>query len=76
MFRKYYSRRAKEMGFDIEYLSDGTVKGVLNLKAEDLENQCPPTPKMQEPSEVKEQQKTVTKEKQETKQEASEVASA
>jgi acetyltransferase len=66
----------KKMGFDIEYLSDGTVKGVLNLKNEDLENQCPPTPKMHEPSEVKEQQKTVTKEKQETKQETSEVASA
>ena len=66
----------KKMGFDIEYLSDGTVKGVLNLKDEDLENQCPPTPKMQEPSEVKEQQKTVTKEKQETKQEAPEVTSA
>ena len=66
----------KKMGFDIEYLSDGTVKGVLNLKNEDLENQCPPTPKIQEPSEAKEQQKTVTKEKQETKQEAPEVASA
>ena len=66
----------KKMGFDIEYLSDGTVKGVLNLKDEDLENQCPPTPKMQEPSEVKEQQKTVTKEKQENRQEAPEVASA
>lgn len=66
----------KKMGFDIEYLSDGTVKGVLNLKNEDLENQCPPTPKMQEPSEAKEQQKTVTKEKQETRQEAPEVASA
>jgi acetyltransferase len=66
----------KKMGFDIEYLGDGTVKGTLNLKNEDLETHCPPTPKIQEPSEAKEQQKTVTKEKQETKQEAPKVASA
>ena len=29
----------KKMGFDIEYLKDGTVKGSLNLKNEDL-NEC------------------------------------
>ena len=63
------------MGFDIDYLSDGAVKGVLKPKGEDLKNQCPPTPKMQEPSKAKEQQKTVTKEEQETKQEAPEAAS-
>lgn len=66
----------KKMGFDIEYLSDCTVKGVLNLKDEDLDSQCPPAKKMPESSQVKEQQKTVTKEKQETKQEAPEVTSA
>ena len=29
----------KKMGFSIEYLSDGTVKGALDLKGEDL-TQC------------------------------------
>ncbi|HTY75716.1 MAG TPA: GNAT family N-acetyltransferase, partial [Candidatus Nanoarchaeia archaeon] len=29
----------KKMGFDIEYLSDGTVKGTLSLK-EELSEQC------------------------------------
>jgi acetyltransferase len=31
----------KKMGFDLEYLSDGTVKGVLDLKEEVLETRCP-----------------------------------
>jgi acetyltransferase len=31
----------KKMGFDLEYLNDGTVKGVLNLKEEILADRCP-----------------------------------
>jgi acetyltransferase len=30
----------KKMGFNIEYLSDGTVKGELNLKSEDMDLRC------------------------------------
>jgi hypothetical protein len=37
----------KKMGFDIEYLNDGTVKGSLNLKNEDL-NECLRKPKTAE----------------------------
>jgi acetyltransferase len=33
----------KKMGFKLEYMSDGTVKGVLNLKQEILEDNCPKT---------------------------------
>jgi ribosomal protein S18 acetylase RimI-like enzyme len=32
---------AKKMGFQIEYLSDGTVKGTLNLKEETTLVECP-----------------------------------
>jgi acetyltransferase len=31
----------KKMGFNLEYLADGTVKGVLDLKEEVPENRCP-----------------------------------
>jgi acetyltransferase len=31
----------KKMGFKLEYLSDGTVKGILNLKEEVLSDKCP-----------------------------------
>ena len=31
---------AKKMGFNIDYLSDGTVKATLNLKEEDLDYSC------------------------------------
>lgn len=30
----------KKMGFNLEYLSDGTVKGVLDLKNEDADVRC------------------------------------
>ena len=30
----------KKMGFNLEYLSDGTVKGALDLKNEDLDGRC------------------------------------
>jgi hypothetical protein len=31
----------KKMGFKLEYLDDGTVKGILDLKEELLEARCP-----------------------------------
>jgi hypothetical protein len=31
----------KKMGFSLEYLSDDTVKGVLDLREEILEDRCP-----------------------------------
>jgi acetyltransferase len=31
----------KKMGFKLEYLDDGTVKGILDLKEELLEGRCP-----------------------------------
>jgi hypothetical protein len=30
-----------KMGFKLEYLSDGTVKGLLNLKEESMNVPCP-----------------------------------
>jgi acetyltransferase len=30
----------KKMGFNLEYLSDGTVKASLNLKNEDIDSRC------------------------------------
>jgi GNAT superfamily N-acetyltransferase len=32
----------KKMGFNLEYLSDGTVKSTLDLKNEDSDNRCTP----------------------------------
>jgi acetyltransferase len=33
----------KKMGFKLEYMNDGTVKGILNLKEEILQDNCPKT---------------------------------
>ncbi|MGA2682296.1 MAG: bifunctional acetate--CoA ligase family protein/GNAT family N-acetyltransferase [Candidatus Bathyarchaeia archaeon] len=35
----------RKMGFSFEYLSDGTVRGTLSLKNEDLDNRCNVQPK-------------------------------
>jgi hypothetical protein len=51
----------KKMGFSFEYLGDGTARGKLNLKNEDLDNNCNLQPKMPEktdtpqPQEISEQ---------------------
>jgi acetyltransferase len=42
----------KKMGFNIEYLTDGTVKATLNLKEEDLDFRCTQT-KLPEPPQTK-----------------------
>ncbi len=64
----------KKMGFTIEYLSDGTVKGVLDLKAEDLDDKCHTQPKPQDKSEEKVQEKILTKKEETPKQEAQKIA--
>ncbi len=47
----------KKMGFNIEYLSDGTVKGTLDLKQEDIDFRCA-QPNLPEPPVEKKQEKT------------------
>jgi acetyltransferase len=47
----------KKMGFKLEYLSDGTVKGVLDLREEVLNDRCP------EPSAQAEKKETLAPEK-------------
>jgi acetyltransferase len=42
----------KKMGFKLEYLSDGTVKGVLDLKEEVLSAKCPEPPPQVEKEEA------------------------
>ena len=53
----------KKMGFKLEYLSDGTVKGVLDLKEEVLSDKCP-EPIVELPSEAKKKE-AVSPEKEE-----------
>ncbi|MGD6806797.1 MAG: acetate--CoA ligase alpha subunit [Candidatus Bathyarchaeia archaeon] len=49
----------KKMGFSIEYLSDGTVKGTLDLKGEDIDFRCTTKVELPEPpTEVKETKKS------------------
>jgi acetyltransferase len=59
----------KKMGFKLEYLSDGTVKGLLDLKEEILEDYCPKPSKQQETPEAEKQKKLAPKEKTEAKEE-------
>jgi len=48
----------KKMGFTIEYLKDGTVKGKLNLKEEDIDFRCVQLNLPEPPVEEKKQEKT------------------
>lgn len=57
----------KKMGFELEYLKDGTVKGTLNLK-EEIPERCFAGKEAAQPAE--EQKKTVIKEERVAKQEA------
>jgi acetyltransferase len=60
---------AKKMGFKLEYLSDGTVKGILDLKEETLETHRPKLESLQEASEAEKQKTPASKEnKEEAKQ--------
>jgi acetyltransferase len=49
----------KKMGFHIDYLSDGTVKGTLDLKAEDIDIRCL-TQRLPEPPHEEKQAKPET----------------
>jgi acetyltransferase len=51
----------KKMGFAIEYLSDGTVKGTLDLRGEDYDFRCTPQNLPEPPTEIKEAPKTTAK---------------
>jgi acetyltransferase len=47
----------KKMGFTIKYVEDGTVKGILNLKEEELETRCAePKVSAQEKQELREKE--------------------
>jgi hypothetical protein len=52
----------KKMGFKLEYLKDGTVKGVLVLKEEMHSDKCP-EPKSSDPLPEAEKKETLTPEK-------------
>ena len=66
----------KKMGFNLEYLSDGTVQGVLDLKNEDADVQCL-RPQISQKAAAEEQQMTqVPEENKSGIQEQPEVASA
>ena len=43
------------MGFNLEYLSDGTVKGVLDLKNEDVDVRCRLRPNISQKAVAEEQ---------------------
>jgi acetyltransferase len=52
----------KKMGFKIEYLNDGTVKGSLNLKEEDIDFRCTQKTLPEPPKEIKIEQPESPKE--------------
>ena len=60
----------KKMGFKLEYLGDGTVKGILDLKEELLEVQCPELKRLQEIPEAEKQKAPASVENKEVKHEA------
>ncbi len=62
----------KKMGFDLEYLSDSTVKGTLDLRDEILRDTCflPEPPKAEAVPEVKAEAEVKAEEKTEVKAEA------
>ena len=55
----------KKMGFKLEYQSDGTVKGTLDLKEETPSEKCP-EPKNPEPPSEADKKKKLTPEKEKT----------
>ena len=59
----------KKMGFKIEYLSDGTAKGILDLKEEVFEARCRELANQREDA-ATEKQKTSTSKEKESKQDA------
>jgi acetyltransferase len=66
----------KKMGFNLEYLSDGTVKGELDLKNEDMDIRCLKPKISLEVAPEEKQKVTASEENKSSMQERSEVASA
>jgi acetyltransferase len=64
----------KKMGFKLDYLDDGTVKGVLDLKEEITTAECPDLGKLQTIPEVKKQKKPATEKTKETVKPEAEIA--
>jgi hypothetical protein len=62
----------KKMGFKLEYLSDGTVKGTLDLKDEMPSEKCP-EPKRPEPTVEADKKDKVTSEKEKTEKDTLEM---
>jgi acetyltransferase len=58
----------KKMGFKLDYLSDGTIKGTLDLKEEMPTEKCPEPEKPEPPPEAKKKEKP-TSEKEKTEKE-------
>jgi hypothetical protein len=58
------------MGFKLEYLEDGTVKGILDLKEEIFEARCRELESPREVPEAEKQKAPVSKENKDAKQEA------
>jgi RimJ/RimL family protein N-acetyltransferase len=65
----------KKMGFKLEYLKDGTVKGVLDLKEEMLSDKCPEPKSPQLTHEPEKQEKLVSEKTKKTAQPEAETAS-
>ena len=64
----------KKMGFNLEYLSDGTVKGVLDLKNEDVDVRCRLRPNISQKAVAEEQRIIQASEEKRDIQEQPEVA--
>ena len=65
----------KKMGFKLEYLDDGTVKGVLDLKEEILNAQCPELKSPQVIHEAEKQETPTSEKNKETAQPEQEITS-
>jgi acetyltransferase len=60
----------KKMGFKVEYLNDGTVKGILDLKEETLEARCPELKNTKAIAAAEKHETSASEENKEPKQEA------
>jgi acetyltransferase len=64
----------KKMGFKLEYLNDGTVRGNLDLKEEIPKTECPELKKLQEIPETEMQEAPVSEKSKETAKPKAEIA--
>jgi hypothetical protein len=66
----------KKMGFQLEYLTDGTVKGNLDFKDEILNTQCPEPKSPQLVHEAEKQETPISEKAKETAKPEEEITSA